>query len=62
MPLTWTDGSGLTVTKTFIFKRGQYAIGLDYDVKNDEQRAAKIGVVRADPAALGTCLAFLFRR
>jgi YidC/Oxa1 family membrane protein insertase len=34
VPLTWTDGSGLTVTKTFIFKRGQYAIGLDYEVKN----------------------------
>jgi YidC/Oxa1 family membrane protein insertase len=35
VPLTWTDGAGLTVTKTFTFKRGQYAIGLDYDVKND---------------------------
>src|SRR4029077_6427121 len=35
VPLTWTDGAGLTVTKTFVFKRGQYAIGLDYDVKND---------------------------
>ena len=35
VPLTWTDGAGLTVTKTFIFKRGQYAIALDYDVKND---------------------------
>lgn len=35
VPLSWTDGQGLTVTKTFIFKRGQYAIGLDYDVKND---------------------------
>ena len=34
VPLTWTDGAGLTVTKTFVFKRGQYAIGLDYDVKN----------------------------
>jgi YidC/Oxa1 family membrane protein insertase len=35
VPLTWTDGQGLTVTKTFIFKRGQYAIGLDYSVRND---------------------------
>jgi YidC/Oxa1 family membrane protein insertase len=34
VPLTWSD-QGLTVTKTFVFKRGQYAIGLDYDVKND---------------------------
>jgi len=35
VPLTWTDGQGLKVTKTFVFKRGQYAIGLTYDVKND---------------------------
>jgi YidC/Oxa1 family membrane protein insertase len=35
VPLTWTDGAGLTVTKTFVFARGQYSIGLDYDVKND---------------------------
>ncbi|HXP64608.1 MAG TPA: membrane protein insertase YidC, partial [Steroidobacteraceae bacterium] len=35
VPLSWSDGHGLTVTKTFVFKRGQYAIGLDYDVKND---------------------------
>ena len=42
VPLTWTDGSGLTVTKTFIFKRGQYAIGLDYDVKNDGSAPRKL--------------------
>jgi YidC/Oxa1 family membrane protein insertase len=35
VPLTWTDGLGLTVTKTFVFRRGQYAIHLQYDVKND---------------------------
>jgi YidC/Oxa1 family membrane protein insertase len=29
VPLTWTDGSGLTVTKTFVFRRGSYAIGSD---------------------------------
>jgi len=34
VPMTWTDGQGLEVTKTFVFARGQYAIGLDYDVKN----------------------------
>jgi YidC/Oxa1 family membrane protein insertase len=42
VPLTWTDGAGLSVTKTFIFKRGQYAIGLDYDVKNDGGTARKL--------------------
>ena len=33
VPLTWSD-QGLIVTKTFIFKRGQYTIDLEYDVKN----------------------------
>jgi YidC/Oxa1 family membrane protein insertase len=42
VPLRWTDGAGLTVTKTFIFKRGQYAIGLDYDVKNDGSAPRKL--------------------
>ena len=35
VPLTWTDNAGLTVTKTFVFARGMYAIGLDYDIKNE---------------------------
>ena len=35
VPLRWSDGQGLTVTKTFVFKRGQYAISLEYDAKND---------------------------
>jgi YidC/Oxa1 family membrane protein insertase len=35
VPLTWTDGHGLTVTKTFTFKRGSYAIDLAYDAQND---------------------------
>ncbi|HWX32333.1 MAG TPA: membrane protein insertase YidC [Steroidobacteraceae bacterium] len=34
VPLTWTDGQGLTVTKTFVFTRGQYSIDLIYDVRN----------------------------
>jgi len=35
VPLTWTDGHGLHVTKTFTFKRGSYAIDLTYEVHND---------------------------
>jgi YidC/Oxa1 family membrane protein insertase len=35
VPLTWSDGQGLTVTKTFVFKRGEYAVALEYDVRND---------------------------
>ncbi len=42
VPLTWTDGHGLTVTKTFTFKRGQYAIGLTYDVENDGPTARNL--------------------
>ncbi len=36
VPLTWTDGHGLTVTKTFTFKRGAYGIDLTYDVQNED--------------------------
>jgi YidC/Oxa1 family membrane protein insertase len=42
VPMTWTDGQGLTVTKTFIFKRGQYGIGLTYDVKNEGGASRKL--------------------
>lgn len=34
VPLTWTDGHGVTVTKTFVFRRGSYEIGLDQTVDN----------------------------
>jgi len=34
VPLTWTDGAGVTVTKTFVFRPGSYAIDLVYDVDN----------------------------
>ncbi len=34
VPLTWTDGAGVTVTKTFIFRRGQYRVGLEYKIEN----------------------------
>ncbi len=27
VPLSWSDGAGLAVTKTYVFKRGAYAIG-----------------------------------
>jgi YidC/Oxa1 family membrane protein insertase len=40
VPLTWTDGQSLTVTKTFVFTRGRYSIDLNYEVKN-EGTAAK---------------------
>jgi YidC/Oxa1 family membrane protein insertase len=33
VPLTWSEG-GVTVTKTFVFRRGQYRMDLDYIVHN----------------------------
>ncbi|MBX3695891.1 MAG: membrane protein insertase YidC [Steroidobacteraceae bacterium] len=35
VPLTWTDGHGVTVTKTFVFGRGRYNVALEYSVRND---------------------------
>jgi YidC/Oxa1 family membrane protein insertase len=34
VPLTWTDGAGVTVTKTYVFKRGSYRVDLQYKVDN----------------------------
>jgi YidC/Oxa1 family membrane protein insertase len=34
VPLTWTDEQGVTVTKTYVFKPGQYTIDVVYDVNN----------------------------
>jgi YidC/Oxa1 family membrane protein insertase len=42
VPMTWTDGKGLNVTKTFVFKRGWYAIGLTYQVRNDSPTARSL--------------------
>jgi YidC/Oxa1 family membrane protein insertase len=43
VPLTWTDGQGLTVTKTFVFTRGLYSIDLIYDVQNTGATARNLG-------------------
>ena len=34
VPFTWSDGAGLTVTKTFVFHRGSYRVDLRYQVAN----------------------------
>lgn len=41
--LTWTDGHGLSVTKTFVFTRGGYAIDLVYQVRNDSTTTRSLG-------------------
>ena len=35
VPLTWTSPSGVTVTKTYVFKRGSYDIRLEQQVANN---------------------------
>jgi len=34
VPLTWTDGQGVTVMKTYVFKPGHYDFEVVYDVQN----------------------------
>ena len=34
VPLSWSDGAGLSVTKTFVFHRGSYAVDIQYRVAN----------------------------
>ncbi|MBV8784818.1 MAG: membrane protein insertase YidC, partial [Gammaproteobacteria bacterium] len=52
VPFTWR-ADGLEVTKTFIFRRGQYAIGLEYEVHNAGASAWTAApyaqIVRNDP-------------
>ncbi|GAB6139993.1 membrane protein insertase YidC [Methylosoma difficile] len=35
VPLTWTDNTGLVVTKTFTVKRGSYQVSLEQNVSNN---------------------------
>ena len=52
VPLVWTDAQGVTVTKTFVFRRGQYRIDLEYSVDNASpapwQAASYAQVLRDD--------------
>lgn len=34
VPLTFTDSNGISFTKTYVFKQGQYDVGLEYTVNN----------------------------
>ncbi|CAM4023092.1 MULTISPECIES: membrane protein insertase YidC [Pseudoalteromonas] len=34
VPLTFTDSKGVTFTKTYVFKKGQYDVALEYTVNN----------------------------
>jgi YidC/Oxa1 family membrane protein insertase len=53
VPLTWTDGNGVTVTKTFVFHRGSFAIGLEQSIRNESALpwagASYAQISRVDP-------------
>jgi YidC/Oxa1 family membrane protein insertase len=52
VPLTWSSG-GVTVTKTYVFTRSSYGIGLDYTIQNHGatpwQAAPYAQIYRNDP-------------
>ena len=52
VPLTWTS-DGITVTKTYVFRRGQYAINVEYNVVNHSDSAWQVAqyaqILRNDP-------------
>jgi YidC/Oxa1 family membrane protein insertase len=39
VPLTWTDGNGLSVTKVYAFKRGSYDVKVSQEVNNNTDKA-----------------------
>jgi len=54
VPLSWTDGNGITITKTYVFHRSMFSIALDYRVENATQLPWKgnsyVQINRVDPA------------
>ncbi|BDH47807.1 membrane protein insertase YidC [Salmonella enterica subsp. enterica serovar Choleraesuis] len=42
IPLSYTDSAGNTFTKNFTLKRGEYAVGVSYDVKNAGQKPLEL--------------------
>ena len=53
VPLTWTGENGVSVTKTFVFRRGSYRIDVDYRVHNGGTAAYQVRpyaqILRDDP-------------
>ncbi|HVP35132.1 MAG TPA: membrane protein insertase YidC [Steroidobacteraceae bacterium] len=53
VPLTWAGDDGVSVTKTYVFRRGSYRIDLEYQVHNGGSRAFEARsyaqILRNDP-------------
>lgn len=58
--LHWRNAQGLMVTKNFVFQRGSYAIGVNYQVENNNAKAwtgySYTQLVRTEPAMQGSFL------
>ena len=50
VPLHWTDGQGVEVTKEFVFHRGSYAINVTQTVNNHSAAPWAVSALCADPA------------
>ena len=42
VPLTWTNADGITFTKQFVLTRGQYTVGVDYQVTNSGSKPLEL--------------------
>jgi len=42
VPLVWKNDQGLTVTKTFVFTRGEYNVGVNYTIENGSSAVANV--------------------
>lgn len=42
VPLTWSSAEGLSVTKTFVFRRDKHVVDVTYDVKNNTNAAVTV--------------------
>ncbi len=42
VPMTYTDAAGNTFTKTFVLKRGDYAVNVNYNVQNAGEKPLEI--------------------
>lgn len=46
VPMVWTSDSGLKVTKTYVFQRDRYLIGLEYDIENSTSAPVSVNQYR----------------
>lgn len=44
IPMTYTAENGVTWTKTFVLKRGEYAIGVNYQINNTTQQPLEVAM------------------